>query len=243
MLSHHESRLHIQTALREEGFWMHVNSQFKISKAFAQSDYFLGSVATVLDYTQAGLITYELERKTFDWWQKVLLCVCCACEHVFSSVNISASHPSWLIISKLEEESHWRDIKASSKPIDNIFHSHFLIWGLFFKHFLTSLKNTFHNIVGIALNKQHNPQSSNVEKDGWVWNVSTQDSFRERYYLDLLVFDQSIYESDDKVFGETKVCFTNTLWAVHDECQIQRRTPTLWRRRKHAHKRFDKGSH
>lgn len=31
-----------------------------------------------------------------------------------------------------------------------------------FKHFLTSLKNTFHNIVGIILNKQHNPQRSNV---------------------------------------------------------------------------------
>lgn len=31
-----------------------------------------------------------------------------------------------------------------------------------FKHFLTSLKNTFHNIVGIILNKQHNPQRSNA---------------------------------------------------------------------------------
>lgn len=47
-----------------------------------------------------------------------------------------------------------------------------------FKHFLTSLKNTFHNIVGIILNKQHNPKRSNVgystevrKKNRWIWNT------------------------------------------------------------------------
>lgn len=50
---------------------------------------------------------------------------------VFSSVNISVSHPSWLIATKLGEESHWRDVKACSKPKRISFIHTFLFWGLF----------------------------------------------------------------------------------------------------------------
>lgn len=49
-------------------------------------------------------------------------------------------------------------------------------------------------------------------------------------YLDLLVFGQPVYDCDDKVFGESEVCGTDALGAVHDERQVQGRTFALCRR-------------
>lgn len=108
--------------------------------------------------------TLTLDSFAANWKEKhCIVTVCYVYKHVFSSVNISGSHPSWLIISKVEEESHWRDIKASSKTTHNIFHSHFLFWDLFlWQHFRTSLKTLLRNTFGIILNQQHNPQRSNV---------------------------------------------------------------------------------
>lgn len=106
--------------------------------------------------------TLTLDSLPANWKKKVLLgelvfwFVCYVYALVLSSVNISASHPSWLITSELEEESHWRDIKASSQTQDNISHSHFLFWEVFFfwgNHFPAVCKMFF----GI-LNKHHKPQ-------------------------------------------------------------------------------------
>lgn len=67
--------------------------------------------------------TLTLDSVSENWKKKinkallgelVFRFVCCVYALVLSSVNISAPHPSWLITSELEEESHWRDIKASS---------------------------------------------------------------------------------------------------------------------------------
>lgn len=49
-------------------------------------------------------------------------------------------------------------------------------------------------------------------------------------YLDLLVFGQPVYDCDDEVFGESKVCGTDALGAVHDERQVQGCTFALCRR-------------
>lgn len=130
-----------------KGFsWTHLNSLFKVGEApdiGPQLDNFLCLWSTVLDYTHPGLITCKLERKALHG-DALFLLVCYVYKLALCSVNISASHPSWLIISRLEEESHWRDIKASSKTRDNIFYSHFLFWGLFSRrHFLAAFKMLF----------------------------------------------------------------------------------------------------
>lgn len=88
--------------------------------------------------------TLTLDSSSENWKKKALLgklvfgFVCYVYVLVLSSVNISASRPSWLITSELEEESHWRDIKASSQTRDNISHSHFLFWE---ESFPSSLQN------------------------------------------------------------------------------------------------------
>lgn len=46
-------------------------------------------------------------------------------------------------------------------------------------------------------------------------------------YLDVLVLDQPVYDCDDKVFGESKVCGADALGAVHDERQVQSCTLAL----------------
>lgn len=72
---------------------MNVNSLFKFGEGLdvdAQLDTFLGLRSTVLDNAHSGLITCKLERKTVCF----AVCVCYVYSHVFSSVNISASHPS-----------------------------------------------------------------------------------------------------------------------------------------------------
>lgn len=56
-------------------------------------------------------------------------------------------------------------------------------------------------------------------------------------YLDLLVFDQPVYDRDDKVFGESEVCGADALGAVHDERQVQGGTLALCRRVKDVTKR------
>lgn len=49
----------------------------------------------------------------------------------------------------------------------------------------------------------------------------------QNLYLDLLVFDQPVYNGDDKVLGQSKVCGADTLGAVHNESQVQSGTFTL----------------
>lgn len=94
--------------------------------------------------------TLTLDSLSANWKKKAVLdelvfwFVCYVYALMLSSVNISASHPSWLITSELEEESHWRDIKASFQTQDNISHSHFLFWEVFFflrESFPSSLQN------------------------------------------------------------------------------------------------------
>lgn len=137
---------------------MHLNSLFKVGEApnvASQLDDFLGSRSTVLDYAHPGLITCKLERKALHG-DPVFWLMCYVYKLALCSVNISAPHPSYLIISKLEEESHWRDIKASSKTGDNIFHSHFLFWGLFSgRYFLAAFKLIY---LASLWKKQHKPQ-------------------------------------------------------------------------------------
>lgn len=58
-------------------------------------------------------------------------------------------------------------------------------------------------------------------------------------YFDLLVFGQSVYDSDDKVFGESEVCGTDALGAVHDERQVQSCTFALCKHINNAPKRHD----
>lgn len=73
---------------------MCVNSLFEFGEAVAQPDNFLAFETTVLDYTQAGFICCKLEKK-HACMVTVGFGVCAMPTNMcFSSVNISASHPS-----------------------------------------------------------------------------------------------------------------------------------------------------
>lgn len=85
------------------------------------------------------------------------------------------------------------------------------------------------------------PAEPRMSTNSTVFHVKTKDELRG-HYLDFLVFGQSVYNCDDKVFGKSEVCGTNTLRAVHNECQVQRCTLTLLRYTKHTHKQNHKGS-
>lgn len=133
MLIHHHYTVKEQGRGNTRRAGLRVHSLFKLeegSNVSAQLYRLLGSCSTVLDDTQSGLITCKLERKTLHS-DRVFLFLCYVYKHIFFSLNSSVSHPSWLIISRLEEESHWKGIKARSKSQDKIFHSHFLFLGLF----------------------------------------------------------------------------------------------------------------
>ena len=48
-------------------------------------------------------------------------------------------------------------------------------------------------------------------------------------YPDLLVFNQSVDDCDDKVFGESEVWEADTFGAVYDEGQVHGRTFALYK--------------
>lgn len=117
---------------RQGSVCMHVNSLFKFGEA-VQSDNFLGSRSTVLDYTHTGLINCKLERKALHgdsaFWY-VCVCVLCLQAFVFFCQHFCVPPILTNYIRTGRGESLERH---KSKFQNQIIHSHFLFWGLFFK--------------------------------------------------------------------------------------------------------------
>lgn len=151
--------------------------------------------------------TLTLDSLAANWKEKHLqgdwvFCFGCAC--VFPPVEMSVSHPRWLITAE-EEESHRGD---------TVSHSLFLFLGGFYfpqeLSFQTARKVFFGNNT-----KTHATGATKL-----TVALSSTD-------LHLLVFGQSINDCDDKVFGQSKVGGADALGAVNNEGQVQRRTLAL----------------
>ena len=104
-----------------------------------------------------------------------------------------------------------------------------------FEHFLTALEPVS------ATFWYHFEETTETAEVKCGLSCRVEDELRG-HYLDFLVFGQSVYNCDDKVFGKSEVCGTNTLRAVHNECQVQRCTLALLKYTKHTHKQNHKGS-
>lgn len=115
------------------------NSLFKVREAVgvdAQLDSFLGLCSTVLDDTHGGLITWKLQ-KNITHRACVSPSVCLSTHLCFLLVNISVSHPFWLIISELEEQSH---CKGQLQNQSQFFYLHFLFSVLYLRQLLQLFK-------------------------------------------------------------------------------------------------------